>query len=260
MYESGEHRELGASTLLESLGKVRFEPSGDVSDWRTMILGTLLEAGKEAARAWSERAARPAETPQGTERTAEELHELRERVLERNAQERLSVEQYKAEATWQAFERIPTLQPEGWAHATREQRAEALVHAAGDAERVWSVPLGGVTFERMPAQGLCEHTSEGAVITLHSSLLELDHPKEAVKTLVHEFEHAYQWAYVEGARQAGQDALRQGWDVTTAATWARADAEYSDRWHRYANNALEHGANLRAAAAVERLYLRSVPS
>jgi hypothetical protein len=137
--------------------------------------------------------------------------------------------------------------PDDWAKADIDTRREMLDSANDRIREEYGLPQRDVSYRSdMDPDVYGEYDPRTGDIGVNSSLLEADHPEEAIKTLAHENFHDYQQQAIDGHPADPYAQSRVG-------DWIEGDANYdSNDFTAYMNNPLEADAY----AVEEEVYRR----
>jgi hypothetical protein len=130
-----------------------------------------------------------------------------------------------------------TADPGDWAKADIDTRREMLDTANHRIREEYGLPQRDVSYRSdMDPDVYGEYDPRTGDISVNSSLLEADHPEEAIKTLAHENFHHYQQQAIDGHPA---DPYAQ----SRANDWIEGDTNYdSNDFMAYMNNPLEADA------------------
>jgi len=127
--------------------------------------------------------------------------------------------------------------PGDWAKADIDTRREMLDTANDRIREEYRLPERDVSYRSDMGPDVCgEYNPRTGDISINSSLLEADHPEEAIKTLAHENFHDYQQQAIDGH-------LADPYAQSRVNDWIEGDANYdSNDFTAYMNNPLEADA------------------
>ena len=183
--------------------------------------------------------------------------ELTEKELDLLTLERLKFEEEAKTEFVEAARSNEGLRPAVWSEATVEERFDSLTQCAEAYMKAYE--LRRIVLEVDPnlppgTYGFCQDTGDGSHIVLGGWIMEMDHPKDAVETLIHEMRHAYQSDYILHAQESYRGGV-VNFDLTTVENWIESTATYSDGLANYTNTAIETDADRHAKDLLNSIYI-----
>lgn len=188
--------------------------------------------------------------PREQKPTAEQLNAL--------AAQRLEFEEKASQEFLQKAEKIEGLRPGAWHEANLDERIQTLLECGSAYQEAFG--LGDMQLEIDPGleegeYGFCSDHGDVPLVCIGEWVVQTEHPKDAIETLLHEMRHAYQFQYVAEARAADNQGI-VNFDVITTQNWLDAIGEYSQEVATYANSSIEQDADRHAKDLLTRLYVR----
>lgn len=225
------------ATELGAMGRDWQAVPGDGADWHVLLVEALLNLGQDYLQSG----------------LSEHTDEISPELLDHSArlQDTRDVS-LSADMTSQ-LRGIESLAPENWQTASLDQRAQAITTAAAELSIHFEQKIEFSIGDLQPGcMGECRPLDDACKVSMARELLTHDHPRDAIRTVVHELRHVYQQEMVRLGQHTGHNPFCV--DVTTTRLWTEEFATYSTDAHRYKNLGVEHDAELFAVRVTDALY------